>query len=937
MKSLVNKQRQTQGQGQDAQKLGKMVQEMMEIEGVKNLLEAERLYRIPGKAAEALTTVYESIKLLKEENEQQEKLQVALALAAELELESKTKRCTQRAMELLDEADQITSGTARVESLRARVLKAQGKLKAAIAILEPFGDGPRPMCTLNGMDFFHLGRAWGDMGADEAYAKKAVKLLTAGWARGAGADASYALGQMHEQTYVEEALTMFNWGPVHEKKGSYEESLEFYKKAARENRRDARPPYRLGLLAEDGYLQKIYFGLGSIPPTPEGGENSVEDELSRITNAKTWSASSMEEEILAIARKHGVVEDSPEVSVLLQALTAEHKQLTEANDRDKCETVMVLYHYKARQLISEGGCPVGRANKVDLFLREAWQFYQEALAVDKNCGIDVHLHLARTQRWMGMGDKAVLTLSAALEQHPDNAQLVTYLALVRKPPEEGTPCPPAVWEARKSLLQCVKDAEAMGSKLPVACLSKELMHVSSPDLLRMVCAVTAEYNKNEDYPAAREIAHPLIALVPEVIQMLGDTGVAPLELKEDLKNLQAHYLKALLNEGSKECMDEAIIIFDQLYEIFKVCCNVPGVAVSKLERFVQVCQEAAASMKLRTDAHARLGSAILIRITNDPSYDKSSQKANRVKELKKAEKELRDALELEGQPCETELQPAAAAPPPPEPVESKTSIVEEDEDLEEDKISPKPVKSPGKKSQVALPAAVASPTPEAAAPTPAKKDQRKSLAMKRMSAFGPAILEGLVQKESKQQVDTINPKSYLARMELQKVLREIEFNSPGMLAPKDKLSESARLECIQLLKECIAMDPKNVEPYVMLGEVMMPYSGKEALEEMSKYPTPDDRPLTFDDSFLHTEIVRLAFKHAESEGRESAMYYSPIVERSLVTAGKVLGFDGISKWTDILDKKAKYKLCKKVYCLVIGRSETDPDIQQFLKSKGWDV
>lgn len=101
-----------------------------------------------------------------------------------------------------------------------------------------------------------------------------------------------------------------------------------------------------------------------------------------------------------------------------------------------------------------------------------------------------------------------------------------------------------------------------------------------------------------------------------------------------------------------------------------------------------------------------------------------------------------------------------------------------------------------------------------------------------------------------------------------------------------------------------------------------------------QFPDPEGQP-TFDDSFVHVEIVRTIIATA-GRSRASPILKSPHLEKSLVIAGRVMGFDGISKYVEALDAKGQWDLLRRVYATINQRSLSDPSMLSFFKVVGWD-
>jgi len=171
----------------------------------------------------------------------------------------------------------------------------------------------------------------------------------------------------------------------------------------------------------------------------------------------------------------------------------------------------------------------------------------------------------------------------------------------------------------------------------------------------------------------------------------------------------------------------------------------------------------------------------------------------------------------------------------------------------------------------------------------------------------------------------MNPKSVQTRVSLAKLLCEYP----------EGLSVSSRLEAMRLYREARHLDNRNVDATVGLGDMLkQDLRPEDAIREMAKFPDPEGQP-TFDDSFVHVEIVRTIIATA-GRSRASPILKSPHLEKSLVIAGRVMGFDGISKYVEALDAKGQWDLLRRVYATINQRSLSDPSMLSFFKVVGWD-
>ncbi|KAK3266748.1 hypothetical protein CYMTET_24652 [Cymbomonas tetramitiformis] len=166
-----------------------------------------------------------------------------------------------------------------------------------------------------------------------------------------------------------------------------------------------------------------------------------------------------------------------------------------------------------------------------------------------------------------------------------------------------------------------------------------------------------------------------------------------------------------------------------------------------------------------------------------------------------------------------------------------------------------------------------------------------------------------------------------ARVDLARVLRE-QAQEGGMI-------DDVRAECIRLYREAREVDERNVDACVGIGQLMLESDPSGAIAEMSKFPDPEGKP-GFDDSFCHVEIIRAIIKHAQAT-KDKELFECEQMERSLIIAGKVMGWEGIDKWVEILDNRGKWDMLKRVYMEINADKGLDEDmVKGFFTAKGWD-
>jgi hypothetical protein len=158
----------------------------------------------------------------------------------------------------------------------------------------------------------------------------------------------------------------------------------------------------------------------------------------------------------------------------------------------------------------------------------------------------------------------------------------------------------------------------------------------------------------------------------------------------------------------------------------------------------------------------------------------------------------------------------------------------------------------------------------------------------------------------------VNKKTYQSRLGLARTLAKMS-------------NEKKQEESHGFYREVIDMAPQVHDAYIELGEMLAKTDPVAAVDVYAKFPFND--PPTFDDAFLHGEIVRLLMK--------SESYDNPRLCTSLIAMGKALGIGVLEKQVSILENKFQSKLLKQVYAGVHGKPIDDPELQAFFKFKCW--
>lgn len=163
----------------------------------------------------------------------------------------------------------------------------------------------------------------------------------------------------------------------------------------------------------------------------------------------------------------------------------------------------------------------------------------------------------------------------------------------------------------------------------------------------------------------------------------------------------------------------------------------------------------------------------------------------------------------------------------------------------------------------------------------------------------------------------MNAVSFLPRLGLARTLvaRYAECKDEGLVS-----------EAKSLYQEVIFLHPTGHDAYIELGEILARVSTLDAVELYALFPFTG--VLSFDDGYLHGEIVRHLMKASKFE--------DPRLKTSLIAMGKISGLTSIESYIKVLDEKFRYsKILKEIYAAVNGKDVDDPALQAFFKFKCW--
>ncbi|XP_078590119.1 uncharacterized protein LOC144870215 isoform X2 [Branchiostoma floridae x Branchiostoma japonicum] len=126
--------------------------------------------------------------------------------------------------------------------------------------------------------------------------------------------------------------------------------------------------------------------------------------------------------------------------------------------------------------------------------------------------------------------------------------------------------------------------------------------------------------------------------------------------------------------------------------------------------------------------------------------------------------------------------------------------------------------------------------------------------------------------------------------------------------------------------EVMTMAPEIHDAYIELADMLIKAEPLAAVDVYCRFPFTEE--LTFDDAYIHGEVVRILMKHEKFD--------DPRLADSMIAFGRVMGITTLDKYVSILDDKFKTDMLKKIYAGVHGKAVDDPDLQAFFKFKCWD-
>ena len=208
---------------------------------------------------------------------------------------------------------------------------------------------------------------------------------------------------------------------------------------------------------------------------------------------------------------------------------------------------------------------------------------------------------------------------------------------------------------------------------------------------------------------------------------------------------------------------------------------------------------------------------------------------------------------------------------------------------------------------------------------PANKTPATTSAASKTPTAAPSKATAAPSKSQESVKKDGNPPAPKKPVEVNQKTHHPRLGLARVLAKSSTSDKAKRDESCSLYQEVILMSPDLHDAYIELGEMLAKTDPVAAVDAYSRFPFSD--PPSFNDAYLHGEIVRLLIS---SEG-----YDNPRLLTSLVAMGRALGIGVLEKQVSVLENKFKTDLLKKVYSGVHGKPVDDPDLQAFFKFKCW--
>ena len=333
----------------------------------------------------------------------------------------------------------------------------------------------------------------------------------------------------------------------------------------------------------------------------------------------------------------------------------------ECGATEAADFVMLLYHFKARQLVARGERLETKVNRPDPALTEAVAAYREAIEVEPECGPSVYCHLSRALKWLGQHDAAADIITKCRDKYKTDPCVILFycLAKVAATDLRGVmgggggkwKCPSVLWQLRFAVAEALQIAMKRGPGFsPRAPLSEDLLHLHDVDVVKVGVVLAAAHAREGDPTAAAELLTGLVEQLPRHIAAISSSGIATTELHELLRQARELLMPVLLD---LDRADEAAAVGEEIYAaVMSTGGGTIAMDVHAIDNLITLCRALVRasenkSANKKVSAKARLGAALYLRVDRDVTLDKANKAGEKVERLAEAEAVLRDTLACE--------------------------------------------------------------------------------------------------------------------------------------------------------------------------------------------------------------------------------------------------------------------------------------------------
>ncbi|PIK36475.1 hypothetical protein BSL78_26693 [Apostichopus japonicus] len=677
--------------------------------------------------------------------------------------------------------------------------------------------------------------------------------------------------------------------------------------AIKQNPKDPKLHYELGLVLEEQYCAKDLFGIAKESDDIDEGFA----DLSLDSNAKE---SSKEDDIQAICQQRGGG-SNPSLSRQLQALDEEYRFLLDSGQSGKADYVQGLYVWKSKQATQDGKAAQAASDQ-ETPLGKACLKYMDALSLQQN-NLTYNLHTGRVLLLQGKLAEAIERFQVALSIKPVMAIVRLYLGLALSMQMEGP------GKRLKEAIYYLHDG--VEHILGLSILRAEEKSPSSASLLasQNICGLVHRGDTYESMQWLLLDAHTnLLEMMME--EEVGNAQWISKRCRYISSIIQASIIpqsREVLDLQEKTCQKGVIAQPTNSYALYllgnsqlAMYENAPntdegkkGLADAILSFRASIAQEGKPS----------IGGDIPGQLTKQEWWQERLKKQESDKEIGAADKSKgstglpsntkRGAPASRGTPTNRGTRgtggAARGATAAKTPVRGSSRGATRGGAIRGGAAA-KPVR--GKTSAPARGTPVSRGGSQPKMTTSAKKKELPATD----EAKKPAPEDAKPQSTPVPANAPLNRMTYPARLGLARALcKETEdFKEPQLL-----------------YGDVIIMAPQVHDAYIELADSLLKTEPLKAVDVYAKYPFKEES--TFDDAYLHGEIVRILMKQEQFDDSR--------LGRHMIAWGRVMGLGCLEKYVEILDSKFKSELLKNVYAGVNRKSVDDPDLQDFFKFKMW--